>query len=235
MESNMRAPQLSEALAYDRQQRNRRAIFALQHRVLWASTGIHLQRQWLGVAAQTVATEAVHWQDGLRQVDAEQVSLSETTQAHIDGQRALTLLSSPRTDMKPRERALVLPHAPVTLAAMPLFIAQHWQALQAGDRLRASYLVLKVQRAATVTVQRVPAPQGQTHISVSPTNPLLRAIFGSTRYEFEDQRPALLAVDGLLDPRDLRPSGRWREYLGRIEFSAAVGLPLLAAQHEAQA
>lgn len=228
-----------EALAYDRLQRNPRPVFSLRHSLSVASNGLHLTRVWRAVGDAALATETVHWQHGLQHTEATQTTLSETAQARTEGPRVQTLLSSPRTNGVQRERWLDLPHPAVTLAAMPLFIAQHWDALRAGESRLASYLVLKVQRAATVRVQRA-VPKGVNDLAgqrwvvgVTPTNPLLRWIFGSTLYELHPERPELLAIDGLLDPRDLKPNGRWREYLGRIEFaepvdlSAALSVPAL--------
>jgi hypothetical protein len=175
------------ALAYDRQQRNPRPVFALQRSLTAAPDGLHLTRVWRAVGDAALATETVHWQQGLLQAEATQPSLAETA----------------------------------------LFIAQHWEALRVGEMRLASYLVLKVQRVATVQVERA-EPRGaacnRLVVSVTPTNPLLRWIFGSTLYELHSERPELLAMDGLFDPRDLKPNGRWREYLGRFEFAELVDL-----------
>jgi len=218
---------LNEALAFDRLQRNPRPIFALSHSLRVAPNGLRLTRVWRAVGDTALATETVHWQNGLQHTEATQTTLAETAQAHTEGNRVKTLLTSSRTNAIQRERWFDLPHPAVTLAAMPLFIAQHWDALRAGESKLASYLVLKVQRAATVRVQRTVAEDfSGKHwvVGATPTNPLLRWIFGSTLYEMHPDRPELLAIDGLLDPRDLKPSGRWREYLGRIEFTEPVDL-----------
>lgn len=232
---------LQEALAYDRQQTNLRPVFALSHSVEATSDGVRLTRVWRGVGHAALATETVHWQQGLRFAEATQSTLSETALVRMEGRRAHTVLTSPKTRSEPRERGLDLPHPAVTLAAMPLFIAQHWQALRHGEERLASYLVLKVQRAASVRVQRTtqrrPDPNRWV-VGVTPTNPLLRWIFGSTLYELHPDRPELLAIDGLLDPRDLKPNGRWREYLGRVEFvepvDLSVALTVPALQHGGQ-
>lgn len=220
------------ALAYDRLQRNPRPVFALQHSLTAAPDGLHLTRVWRAVGDAALATETVHWQQGLLQVEATQPTLAETALARMEGSRVQTLLTSHQTNALPRERWLDLPYPAVTLSAMPLFIAQHWEALRVGETRLASYLVLKVQRAATVRVERAEsrgAAGNRLVVGVTPTNPLLRWIFGSTLYELHSERPELLAIDGLLDPRDLKPNGRWREYLGRIEFAGPVDLSLALA------
>ena len=140
-------------------------------------------------------------------------------------------LRSPKTGAQERVRQLVLPHAAVTLASLPFLIAQHWSALAQGDALPASYLVLKVQRAATVRLQRVgPATGNELIIAATPANPVLRWIFGSTRCVFDADAPRLRRIEGLLDPRDLKPNGRWREYLGTLEFAQPLDLSALAAK-----
>lgn len=232
---------LNEALAFDRLQSNPRPVFALSHSLRVTPNGLHLTRVWRAVGDAALATETVHWKNGLQHTEAIQITLAETAQARTEGNRVETLLTSPRTNGVLRERCLDLPYPAVTLAAMPLFIAQHWDALRAGESKLASYLVLKVQRAATVRVQRkVAKGLSDQHwvVGVTPTNPLLRWLFGSTLYELNTDPPELLAIDGLLDPRDLKPNGRWREYLGRIEFAKpvdlSVALTVSALQHGGQ-
>lgn len=212
------------ALAYDRRLRNARPLFSLEHRLQASADGLRLQRCWTAVGALPVATESLLWRGGLQQVETELPSLPEIAQAHVKGLQVHTVLRSPRTTATERQRTLTLRHPAVTLGSMPLFIAQHWATLLRGEPCWASYLVLKVQRAAAVRVQRIASPRGETRIAVTPGNWLLRAVFGSTVFRFEGSEPALIAIDGLLDPRDLQHNGRWRETLGRIVFSSPVDL-----------
>jgi hypothetical protein len=224
------APAAVRAWAYDRRLHNRRPVFRLEHRLQAEQGRLVLQRRWFGCGPACVSDETVHWQAGLLASRGELTSLAEQTQATVQGRQVQTVLSSHRTGGQPRERAWAVPHAPVTLASLPLFIGQHWPALVAGQRLHASYLVLKVQRSATVRVQREDdGADGTLCLAVTPVNPLLRLLFGSTRFHFAAAAagttvPRLWAIEGLLDPRDRAPRGRWREYLGRIEFEAPVDL-----------
>jgi hypothetical protein len=213
------------ALAYDRRLGNRRPVFALQHdRVRRADGTWQATRTWRGVGPASLAVEQVLWRDGLVRVDAESPSIGERVEATVDGDACLARLSSHRTGGAPRERRIPLPHAPVTLAALPLLVAGHWHRLCAGQTVDASYLVLKVQRAATVRLTAGPVVDGRRTVVVTPRHPLLRALFGRTRCVCDADAPRLRRIDGLLDPRDLRPNGRWREYLGTIEFDAPVDL-----------
>lgn len=67
-------------------------------------------------------------------------------------------------------------------------------------------------------------------IAATRANPVLRWIFGSTRCIFDVGAPRLRRIERLLDPRDLKPNGRWHEYLGTIEFTQPLELSALAVQ-----
>lgn len=222
-----------QALAYDRALRNRRPVLAMRQTVNAAGKSWQTERVWTATGPDMVALERAQKHAGALHVSTELPTLSEYAAADmtegISESRTgvLTRLSSNRTLGQVRERELNIPHPLVTLATLPLFAAQNWAQLLRGEAMAASYLVLKVQRAATVDLRWLPVhPQG-AHVAVTPRNWLLRAIFGSTRLFTQGDRPVFLRQEGLLDPRDLRPNGRWKEYLGVLEFETPWDLTAL--------
>lgn len=223
------AEQRCDAWAFDRARLNRQPAFAMQQTLQPREDGAWLShRQWRGIGTEAVETETIVWRDGLVESRCEQGSIEETARATAQGGECKTVLCSSETGRQDRERSLALPHPPVTLASVPLFIAKHWAGLIDGDMVPASYLVLKVQRAATVHLQRTSDRSArEVVIAATPANPVLRWIFGSTFCFFEADAPRLVRVEGLLDPRDLKPNGRWLEYLGTIEFGQPLDLSAL--------
>jgi hypothetical protein len=87
-----------------------------------------------------------------------------------------------------------------------------------GESLCASYMVLKVQRAATVDLASATgAPAWRACVGHAAQLGAAR-IFGSTRLFTLGDMPIFLRQEGLLDPPDLRSNGRWKEYLGVLGF-----------------
>lgn len=219
-----------EALAYDRSLRNRRPVFALTHTLRRDEAGEwQAGRHWRGVGDTVIATERVRWAGGLRATDGAMASIGERVSAVIDGAQAHTRLTSHRTVPQGQARTLALPHPPVTLGSLPLEAAQAWHRLRRGHVMNVTYLVLKVQRSATVRLAWVDGAAGEGAVIATPVHPILRALFGSTRMVFDHDAPRLRRIEGLLDPRDLRPNGRWFERLGVIEFDRALDLSSLVA------
>ena len=222
----------SEALVFDRRRMNRRPAFVMQQTLrLHADNAWRSQRDWRAVGPEGVASETITWRDGLVESTGEQPFIEDVTRAVPQGQGCACTLRSPKTGAEDRGRQLVLPHPAVTLASLPLLIAQHWSTLSQGAALKASYLVLKVQRAATVHLQRAATvAKNELVIATTPANPVRRWVFGSTRCNFDADAPRMRRVERLLDPRDPKPNGRWHEYLGTIEFTQPLDLSALAAQ-----
>ena len=224
--ANVSAQQVC-AWAYDRQNSNRRPIFKMIQEITHGDVHIRTERQWQGVGEQVVCQEKAVWTNRLTSVASEMPFIAEQTHAEIKSDHCATWLKSQKTQLQQCDKSLTLPHEPVTLATVPLMIAREWNALQNRQGLMASYLVLKVQRAATVRIQCTKITASECTISVTPTNVLLRAIFGSTLFVFEANSPRLLRVEGVLDPRDTKPNKRWREYMGSIEFESPFDLSAL--------
>lgn len=224
------------ALAYDRALRNRRPVFAMHQVVSADDKSWHTERVWTAVGSDTVALERAQKYGGYLHVSTELPSLNEYAAADSDdasctsGKEVITRLSSNRTDGEVRQRDLDIAHPLVTLATLPLFIAENWKRLLNRETMAASYLVLKVQRAATVDLRWVPNNSQGAHVAVTPRNWLLRAIFGSTCLYTQGNQPVFLRQEGLLDPRDLRRNGRWKEYLGTLEFETPWDLTSLCAR-----
>jgi hypothetical protein len=215
------------AWAYDRKIANRRPIFRMTQILTHDGTYTKTERFWYSAGEQTACQEKAVWADRLASVATEMPFLAEQTHAVISSDHCSTQLKSHKTQHQQRERSIALPYEAITLATVPLMIAREWHALQSRQIRMASYLVLKVQRAATVRLECTSLSAKECIVSVTPTNLLLRAIFGSTAYVFEADRPRLLRIDGLLDPRDTKPNQRWIEYMGRIEFESPLDLSAL--------
>lgn len=222
-----------EALAYDRSLKNRRPVFAMRQTVNAAGSSWKTERSWSAVGPEMIALERAQRHTSTLHISTELPSLQEYAAAEIaDGtssshSEVITRLSSGRTGGQMREREFKLPHPLVTLTTLPLFIAENWNSLLRGEIIAASYLVLKVQRAATVDLQWVPNDPRGAHVAVTPRNWLLRAIFGSTRLYTQGKQAIFLWQEGLLDPRDLKHGGRWKEYLGVLEFQTPWDLTSL--------
>lgn len=151
-----------QALAYDRALRNRRPVFAMQQVVNADDKSWHTERVWTAVGSETVALERAQKYAGSVHISTELPTLNEYALADCDdssytsGVQVMTRLSSTRKNGEVRTRDLDIAHPLVTLATLPLFVAENWQRLLSGQAIPASYLVLKVQRAATVDLSWVP-------------------------------------------------------------------------------
>lgn len=213
----------------------------MRQSVSCAGRSWHTERSWSAIGPDAIAVERSQQHNGSFHVSTELPTLDEYAAADIHEVQAwpkgevITRLSNRRTGGRVRERALTVSHPLVTLGSLPLFVANRWEELIRGESLCASYIVLKVQRAATVDLTWLPEHPLGAHVAVTPRNWLLRAIFGSTRLFTLGDLPIFLRQEGLLDPRDLRANGRWKEYLGVLEFEHPWDLTSLCnkeAAHE---
>jgi hypothetical protein len=225
--------QNSKALVFSRQHANRRPIFTLTQKFNVPPNGdSECIREWNGIGINPIVVEHSRSIRGTLNVSLSLPSLNESSSAVAEEQgHCTTTLASHKTGGSLRKRELQLPHAAVTLGTMPFFIASQWATLMYGRSLKASYLVLKVQRAATVRVEKAvdyARNKGEVAIAVTPVNFLLKLFFGSTYFVFAADSPKLIRIDGLLDPRDKKPNGRWHEYMGVIEYEDPVDLSVLS-------
>jgi hypothetical protein len=216
------------ALAYDRALRNRRPVFALSEELAEEDGNWRARRRWTGAGLEMVASESLLWSDGLVESLTEIPTIGERAQVVVDGKTARVALTSHRTGGVERHRVLALAHPPVTPASLPLFIAQNWKSLRAGEMLKASYLIVKLPWATPVSLRLTQSTEGAT-VSVMPANLILRLLFGAADYAFDGDGPILRRIDGVLDPRDLKRRQGWREYQGTIEYQAPVDLTGLIA------
>lgn len=229
-----RTPDIHHALAraFDRRSTNRRAAFALAHSLSRDAGGTwHLPRHWTGVDRETLCEERVRWHP--RHGLLETVSSSPSIGGRLEARRSPEGTdASPVSDSRrvsgpeagPVERRRALPRRGFTLASAPLEIAAAWPRLLRGERLRRQFLVLKVQRHAAVDLEALAVGEREVAVALTPVAWPLRWLFGRTEFHFPRDVVALVAIDGPLDPRDRRRNGRWREYLGRIEFDTPVAL-----------
>lgn len=162
--------QSSTALVFDRRHANRRPIFTLKHRFSASPDGNwHCEREWRGVEAAPIVMEYSRFERGVLHVTSSLPSLNESSSALAQEQgHCTTTLTSHKTGGSLRKRELQLSYAAVAIGTMPFFIASHWSALMYGRSLKASYLVLKVQRAATVRVEKAvdyPLNKGEVAIA----------------------------------------------------------------------
>lgn len=222
-------PQTVRALAYDQSLRNLRPAFALAEELTKTDEIWRADRRWTGTGPDTIASETVLWRDGLLESLTEIPSIGERAAVTIDGRTARVALTSHRTGGVERHRALTLAHPPVTPASLPLFIAQHWARLCAGEFLPASYLIVKLPWASTVTLRLTQTSAGAS-VAVTPANPILRLLFGAATYDFERDAPHLRRIHGVLDPRDLKRRRGWREYQGVIEYQTPLDLSGLSPE-----
>lgn len=225
------------ALAYDRRHANRRAAFALTHHLHPHAEGWRLRRHWQGIGGESLYIESVDWHPvhGLRCVEAESPSLGEHLSARaVDDTGSGSAFETQRVaarGARPQARILRPPQRAFTLASAPLEIAAAWPALKAGARVRRSFLVLKVQRHAAVDFSLHAQDDASVTVALTPVALPLRWWFGRTLFHFARPAFALTAIDGLLDPRDRKPNGRWHEYLGRLEFDPPLPLAALLPGH----
>jgi hypothetical protein len=235
------APSVTRAFAYDRRHANRRAVFAMTHSLTPTTEGAWLlSRQWTGVADEVLCEERVRWHafEGLIESVAIAPSMGERLEADraSESSKDAPILDTRRIPDKGSpaiHRRLVLPRCGFTLASAPLEIAAAWSALLRGERLRRQYLVMKVQRHAAVDIEAIDIGDTSVSVALTPVALPLRWLFGRTVFHFQRNEVALHAVDGLLDPRDRKPNGRWHEYLGRLEFLNPVSFAAVVAASEA--
>lgn len=187
-----------------------------------------LERRFLGAGGHLVSRECavLNADGGVSHVQTDHPFLNESCDAHakpMDNGEGWRVKYHLERDGNVSEREETIRHPLLSLSALPWLIASQKDQLMSGQAVLMTYPVLKVQRSATVRLWLVPA-EGLTQVLVSPTNPILQLIFGSTKVALNDDLTEWHGYEGLLDPRDRKANGRWRDVLGRIEFEDPIKL-----------
>jgi hypothetical protein len=186
-----------------------------------------IERRFVGASNAIISREVATLTPGghLGMIDAAQRHLDEATSARFVPEEAggWTIVYHLIRGEAVTERSERVVHPPLSLATLPWQIAAQRRALLAGKAVRMTYPVLKVQRSATVRLAYAATGDG-AQVSVTPVNPLLRVLFGATVLSFDADLTEWRGYAGLLDPRDRKRSGRWRDYLGRITLDKPMNL-----------
>lgn len=193
-----------------------------------------LKRSWFGAGAEPVAQETSLWdQSGLIQASMAQPHIHEQASVSCTGRRCQMVLSSRKKQADQRQKTVLTPYPAVTLLSVICDIAANWDSLLQGNPLIRSYLVLKVQAYTGVRLTAT-RQNGLVHVAMTPLNWFWRAIFGATEFVFKAGHPVLLAINGLIEPRDIARSGRYVEYLASCTLSEPVDLSLLQTSNLSQ-
>lgn len=111
----------------------------------------------------------------------------------------------------------------IPVSAMPIYAVHHRDALRRQGAQIIRYPVLKVKRSAAIRI-KIGETSGCSEVLATPTNLLLRALFGTTSFRFDAGMDLFQSYNGVLDPRDRRRNGRWFEYRGSIELPEGLAL-----------
>ncbi len=205
--------------AYDANYQSLRPIFSCKVSYRKDNDRIVSRRVWSGISSKVVANETLVWseQDGLISAGMCHPYLREEGSLNRDDNNVRFLLSSHKTQYKQKARTMSIDKLFVTLLSMPLEIARNWEQLMAGIQFDRNYAVLKVQNHTAVRF-RMDDEDHQSIVSVTPLNPVWRYIFGSLRFLFVKGRPLLKEIHGLIEPRDHKRNGKYKEYVATFKF-----------------
>ena len=222
------SPQTVTALGFDGALRNRRPVFALTETLSFADDSWRASRVWRAAGPDPVAAEQVVWRNGLVESVTEIFAIQEYSTARKSGETLEVTLRSHRTGGRDRSKRLTSRRPVATPGSLPLLIASVWPDLRAGRTIEADYLIVKLPWITPVSIRRVwTGAPGVLRAAVVPSNPMLRLLFGAAHYDFDAQGVRLLNIEGVLDPRDLKRRGGWREYRGVIGYDAPLDLSAL--------
>ncbi|XZG69728.1 hypothetical protein ACTSKR_13865 [Chitinibacteraceae bacterium HSL-7] len=192
-----------------------------------ASGDYELQRSWHGLGPERLCLETARWRhSGLVHASTAQTHLHESASVDCRGDECLMQLSSQKKNVVQHKKTVRTPYPGVTLLSVVADIAANWHTLQQGQPLLRSYLVLKVQAHTGV---RLHAQQrnDRVYVAMTPVNWFWQAMFGATEFVFCTDQPILLAINGLIEPRDLSRAGRYIEYLARCPMPEPLDLSAL--------
>jgi len=211
--------------AYDVSYQSLRPIFSATISYQKISDKIIAKRVWSGIGSEPVAQETLVWseQSGLLSAGMCQHYLHEEAEIEKNANELRFLLSSHRTEYNHKILIKYVEKIVVTLLSMPLEIVKHWEQLIAGEPFDCSYAVMKVQNHTAVSV-KMESDSLQSVVSVTPRNPVWRYIFGSMKFVFEKNRPLLKEIHGLIEPRDHKKNGKYKEYVGTLMLDTPLDI-----------
>ncbi|WP_087019727.1 hypothetical protein [Thaumasiovibrio subtropicus] len=214
------------AFVYDKRFKNRRPMFSMALTIQRSAEGkVEAQRDWYGVGDTVIASETLVWSGthGITHMGMHNPSLEERGALSHDNGKGEFQLVAPKTDMVKRVKQTQFPSSPASLTSLPLEVVKHWDALKRGEKLTFDYAVLKVQAHTQIEVSgRESGPE--FIVKVTPKKWFWRFVFGSSYLHFNRDRPLLRKMVGLMEPRDLKPNGKYIEYLGEMAFEPAIDL-----------
>lgn len=210
--------------AYDASHQSTRPIFSGEVCYRKDNDRIVAKRMWGGIAGETVANETLVWskRDGLLHASMSQPYLREEGALEREGNKVQFTLRSHKTQYNRKTSSMLMDNKSlVTLLSMPLEIVRNWKQLAAGEQFDRSYAVLKVQNHTGVRF-RMNENGHQSIVNVTPLNPVWRYIFGPLQFVFEKGRPLLQQIFGLIEPRDHKTNGKYKEYVGTFKLDTPL-------------
>ncbi len=209
--------------AYDTGYQSMRPIFSSEISYQKINESVVGTRVWSGVTGEAVAKEMLVWseRDGLLRASMCQHYLREEGELERDGNKVQFMLSSHKTQYNQRTCNMRINKLLVTLLSMPLEIVRNWEQLKAGESFDRSYAVLKAQNHTGVRF-KMDDDNHQSIVCVTPLNPVFRFIFGSLKFVFEPGRPLLKEIFGLIEPRDHKVNGKYKEHIAFFRFDTPL-------------
>jgi hypothetical protein len=208
----------TDGKAYDVNYQSLRPIFSSKVSYRKDNDRIVALREWSGVTGKIVASETLVWseQAGLISAGMCHPYLREEGALESNDNNVRFLLSSHKTQYKQKASSMRIDKPLVTLLSMPLEIVKNWEQLSTGIQFDRNYAVLKVQNHTVVRFM-MEDESCQSVVSVTPINPVWRYIFGSLRFVFVKGKPLLKEIYGLIEPRDHKMNGKYKEYVATFK------------------
>ena len=219
----------ASAKSYDLTLQNPRPTFSMTMSLSVDNQSVlHICRKWFAVGQDPVATETLAWAvaNGLHRLEMAQPSLNETGLLFHKSGEGEFVLNSPKTHLQRKTKTNRFSHEPASLLSIPCEVAKRWDALKAGEVFYFDYVVLKVQAHTKIKVQA----RGENNllvVKVTPAAWFWRLVFGSTRFYFDKDKPELRKITGLIEPRDKKHNGKYKEYLANVELEQGLDLSAL--------
>ena len=222
--------QKATALVFDRNLANNRPSFSMEMTLQQDEHQIvSCERNWYCIGEEPISREELVWskQCGLHRIAMHNKSLEESGQLTHSGGVGEFSLRSKKTDCVDKIKPTRFNHSPTSLLSLPFETAKHWHSLKQGKSLVFDYSVLKVQAHTRVRLNTF-IDDDFLIAKITPVSYFWRLIFGSSYMYFDKDIPILHKIDGLIEPRDKKPNGRYKEYLASMEFSNPIDLSTFA-------